>query len=314
MALRDFDTAVWLLWLYQFAFALLPGIALLAATIGVFLVYEFAEGVLARRQRQPFDPGLRGVPDIALSHILAALFLWGVRTALSIAVAFVGLVVILLIDRMRDPVQETARRLEDRPLFTGTFEPQLSTDFVILLSLFGTGVSLISVVSLYVSLRRLARDWRARSATAGADRPEPLIVRLFGEVRFAGLAVMFVLLYPVLGIVMQMVWAVVLLVPLPVTMTQISVPGGFTMIVWVLATMWLMMIAVLSSPIVGILKRWILMTLAHYRANLVFQILLKVLFAFWVGVLGLAIAMLVQLETGEWLYPSHFSRWTPAQY
>lgn len=301
------DPTVWLLWLYQFAFALLPGIVLVLGAVGVFLVYEFAAGFLRRLRRAPVEPGLRGLPRIAGSQIAAAVMFWAVRTAVTLAVAFMGLIVILLIEGLQAPVQEAASRLDQSPVAEGASPPQLSTDFLILVSVFGFAVSVISVVLLYSTLRGLARDWRLRASAVEPRPPEPLLVRLFGDVRPAGLVVTFFLFYPVLGIVMQMVWAAVILAPLPASLTSAAMPGAFTAATWMLALLWLGFCAALASPFVGLFRHWFLMTLGHYRKNLAFQAFIKAWVAVGVGVFGLATSAAVQIRIGAELYPSDFS-------
>lgn len=305
--LPQIDTNAWLLWFYQFAFAILPGVAFLAVTIGVYLIYEFVDRALEQRQKKPIDPGVRGLPDIALGQILAVFFALLVRTALSAGVAFVGIVVIFLINWMRDPVQTAASQLEEGQSIIASSEPHFSTDFVVLVSLFGIGVSLVSIVLLYSTFRRLAQEWRTAASSAKALGSEPLFVRLFGDVRFSGLAVMFVLFYPILGIVMQFVWLIVLVVPLPASVTQIATSGSFAAITWVLLVLWLIMIVTLASPFIGLLRRWVLMTLAHYRANRVFNGIVKAYVAVLVGFLGLSVSMLIQIEIGTRFYPAYYS-------
>lgn len=303
----DTNTSVWLLWFYQFAFVLFPGIAFLAVTIGVYLIYEFADRILSRRVELPVRPGLSGLPDIAFGHILAAVLLWAMRTALGIGVAFIGIVVIFLLNWLREPVQNTARQLEGVPAHTRLSETQWSTDFILLISLFGIGVSLVSTAVLYASFRRMAQNWLAMASSVPGHHSEPLFVRLFGELKFSGLVVMFVIFYPVLGIVMQIIWATVLFVPLPGSVTEISFAGSFPLVIWFLAIMWLLMIAALASPVVGLLRRWFQMALAHYRSNWLFRAYVNALFAFSVGLFGLGISMTVQPAVGKWIYPTHYS-------
>jgi hypothetical protein len=301
------DPTVWLLWLYQFAFALLPGIALVLGAVGVFLLYERPAGFLRRLRHAPVEPGFEGLPGIAVSQIATAVLFWIIRTAVIVAIFFLGLVVILLIEGLRAPVQRAAARLDYPPVADGSSLPQFSTDFVILVSVFGFGVSVVSVGLLYATLRGLACDWRRRASTVQPSPPEPLLVRLFGSVRPAGLIVTFFLLYPTLGIVMQIIWAALILVPLPASVTNPSMPGAFTAATWMLALLWLGFCAALVSPFIGLFRHWFLMTLGQYRNNRAFQALIKIWAVLGVGAAGLALAAACQLWIGVELYPSEFS-------
>jgi len=294
----------WLLWSVQTIFMLGFGFAYILVVLGIFLIWQRVDRTMKQSQQRAVAPGLRGLSEIFMSQLLASLLGWFLKTALTTIIPLLGIVLFALIKLgQTEAVRGAASRLS---METAGSVPPDGGDFLILYSLFVIGTTIIAGGALYIRLRHVARDWRKRAAEFDTPPVEPQIVRYFAEVRLSGLILMFFMLYPIAVMVSLITGTIVSFAPLPQWLTQVSIEGADTVVIWLMLLLWIGMMASFAAPFAALFRRRISMTINQYRSNRPFQFTVKFILAMNVGVVGFLAVFVLQNEIGAAVFPCHF--------
>jgi len=179
----------------------------------------------------------------------------------------------------------------------GLIEPEVaappghgpSLDFIFLLALVVGAVTVVLAVYTYRSLCQRAVEL-AESLTS-REAPRPLLVRWFHDSKNLGLVVLVIGGWVCFGLIMQVVGFIVMVVPWPAGLTDVSFPWATNAVIWVLVAAGVILFLVPFVLAVWMGVRHFKLEVRYYRENPTFRLMVNVATALGAGPFGALLFM-----------------------
>ncbi len=287
------------LWLLGVVWAYGSWVALALALGGAVLLFGWLDRLAAAVESGPIEDGWRGVPEILRNRAALAALVAAAKIAIVGAVALAGVAVVGLQGFVAEQLEAAP---PPAPSLEAPFSKEMSLDFILLGALVVLAMSIAACVLAWRALRSRATAW-AQSPPPGTA--PPLFVRLYRRPRLAGVLLLLLATYLVFGLVMQLFYLLVLLLPLPGWLRTLSVPGTNLLAILALTLLWLGLVFVMAAPFAQLGVRRARLWLREVTENRVAGALFKLSVT--------ALAFLAGFLFDTWLLQelgaTFFSRW-----
>ncbi len=248
------------LWLLGLVWAYGSWLVLALALGGGVLAFAWLDRLAAARESGRIEEGWRGVPGMIRNRLALSSLVSILKVVTVGAVALVGLATMGLQDFVREQLpDETALPSDELP-----FAKEISFDFIMLGGVVLLAMTVAAGALAWQALHRRAAAWSSSGASRG--RP-PLLVRFYLRSRLAVLLLLVLGGYLVFGLVMQLFYLLVLLLPLPASLLTVSVPHVTLLTVFVLTLLWLGLVFVLLAPFTRLWLRRVNLWLREITEN-----------------------------------------------
>jgi hypothetical protein len=159
-----------------------------------------------------------------------------------------------------------------------------SLDFIFLLALVVGAVMVVLAVHTYGSLCRHAGE--LAGALTSRDATRPFLVTWFHDSRKMGLIALVIGGWICFGLIMQVVGFIVVVVPWPASLTDVSFPWATNVVIWVLVAVGVILFLALFVPAVWMGVRHFKLDVRYYRENPTFRLMVNVSTALGAGPVG----------------------------
>jgi hypothetical protein len=153
-------------------------------------------------------------------------------------------------------------------------------------------------------LRQRAAELTGRLQTQYSSRP--LLVRLFHDSTKMGVLVLAIGGFLLFGMIMQIVNLILVFLPLPRAITELSFPFVFTIFIWVLSALGILLLLAFFGPSIWMGIRNFRLQLRYYRQNRFFRASVNVYTTIFVCLFGALLNMWLINYLGGWIWPSIF--------
>lgn len=288
------------LWAMQFLFAVTPWLVLAMGIAAVAIVFHKFDAIAEKRQKEPIDSGIKGLPRIALNQAVFNVMIFVLRNLTGIAIFLGASTTYMIAYMIRNRVELETEKLPDEFLASGV---DWSTGFMVICGLIGITITITIAIETYYALRR-----RGKLLLQASDKPEsaPLIARLYGLKTRAGIIIIVVACYPLLMLIMNLIWGFALLMPLPAGLLTIELPAGNILLLVMFGVLWVGVVYTMASPTITILLRQFLISLRQYEENRFVHVASKSIVALMLGLFGGLLTIAILYYIGEALFPTMF--------
>jgi hypothetical protein len=164
-----------------------------------------------------------------------------------------------------------------------------SLDFIFLLALVAGAITVVVAVHRYRTLCRRAAD--LAGSLTGREAQRPLLVRWFHDSKKMGLVALVIGAWVCFGMIMQVVGLIVVVVPWPAGLTDVSLPWATNAVIWIVVAVGVAFFLALLAPPVWMGVRHFKLEIRYYRENPTFRLLTNVSTALGAGLIGALLFM-----------------------
>lgn len=289
------------LWIMQFLFGVLPWLILAIGIAAVAMVFHKFDRIAEKLQKEPIEPGISGVPRIIKNQTVVNIMIFVLRNLTAIAIFLGASTTYIITYWLRNRVEMETAKLPDEYLESGT---EWSIGFMVICGLIGITITITIAIEIYYALRR--KGTILLQQTSQKTSSTPLIARLYGQSTLAGRIIMVIGCYPLWMLIMNLIWGLVFIIPLPTSLLTIELPAINIFMLVMFGVLWVGIIYSLASPTIVISWRHIMMSLRQYRDNRFVHIVSISVIAAIFGLFGGLITMGLLRSLGETLFPSIF--------
>jgi hypothetical protein len=293
------------LWFLQVAWALAAWLPFALAVILIALVIRWLHYRAKSIEEKKVEPGFVGFLKITWDHTRHLAI--GKLTFLSIiyGLALAGLIAIGLQEFIQPKVQKVTEQKNFPSADAAQFSGQhVSIDFILLLALILAILTIAIGVRVYRLLRQRASEAAGRLENLHSSRP--LLVRLFYDETKMGVLVLVIGGFLFFGMLVQIVGLMVLLIPLPQAITELSFPFVISIFIWILAGLAIILLVAFYGPGIWMGIRSFKLELRYYRENRIFRATVNFSTSIFVCCLGALLNMWLIKYLGEFIWPSIF--------
>jgi hypothetical protein len=300
----DQTSSILWLWILQVAWWLAYMLPLALAVIIIVLGLRWLNRGARAIEAEPVEPGIGGFLKIirdksshmAISRSMLYLILGGIA---------LGGMLALFLQSFIQPEVEKAVQQGDllKPEAAYSVRAGASLDLILFLSLVVGLLTVVFVIYTYRSLRRRA----AEMVSQGADRsPRPLLVRWFHDRKKIGALATVIGGWLLFGLLMQVVGLMVIIIPLPEFLTNLSFRWTATVLICLLVVGMALLLFGLYAPAVWMALRHFKLEVRYYQENATFRTLANVVAVFGAGAFGALLSMHLLTYLGTVFWPSIF--------
>jgi len=164
-----------------------------------------------------------------------------------------------------------------------------SLDFIFFLALVVGTVTVVLAVHTYRLLCRRAAE--LAKSLESLETPRPLLVRWFHDSKKLGLVVLVIGGWVCFGLIMQVVGFIVVVVPWPAGLTDVSFPWATNAVIWVLVAAGVILFLIPFVLAVWMGARHFKLDVRYYRENPSFRLMVNVATALGAGPFGALLFM-----------------------
>lgn len=288
------------LWALQFLFAVTPWLVLAMGIAAVAIVFHKFDAIAEKLQKERIDPGIKGLPRIALNQAVLNVIIFVLRNLTGIAIFLGASTTYMIVYMIRNRVELETEKLPDEFMKSGV---DWSFGFMVICGLIGTTITITIAIEIYHALRR-----RGKLLLQASDKPEsaPLIARLYGLKTRAGIIIIVVACYPLLMLIMNLIWGFAIFMPLPASLLTIELPAANILLLVIFGVLWVGVIYTMASPTITILLRHLLMSFRQYEENRFVHAASKSIAALILGLFGGLLTIVLLYYIGEAIFPMMF--------
>jgi hypothetical protein len=301
MSSTPFSESVINLWLLQFLFGAIPWLVLAIGIAVMAILFHRFDKTAKNLQKEPFDKGIKGLPRIFINQSVMEVMIYVLKRLTGLAIFLGSITTYIVAYIIRNKVEMETAKLPDGYLALGE-EPSL--DFIILCSFMGIAITIYIAISGYYALRRKGQSLLQKSIKT--QSAPTLIARLYGRTTLAGIIIFMVGCFPLLAIIMNIIWGVAIFIPLPSSLLTIELPGTEWLLIVMFSVLWVGIMFAMYSPTLILLWRQLMMSLLQYRENSIVHATSVTLMAITLGLFGGLITMGFLYSLGGALYPDMF--------
>jgi hypothetical protein len=289
------------LWVMQFLFGVTPWLILAIGIAVVAVIFNKFDRIAEKRQKEPIEAGIRGVPRIIKNQTIMTVMIFVMRNLAAIAIFFSASATYIIAYLLRNRVEMETAKLPDEYMESGV---EWSIGFIVICGIIGITITITIAIESYYALRH--RGKLLLQQASGKPGTTPLIARLYGSKTIAGIIIIVVGCYPLWAIIMNLILGFVLITPLPTSLLTIELPATNILLLAMFSVLWVGVIYSLASPTVVISWRHLIMTYRQYSENRSVHIVSISLAAIMLGLFGGLINMWLLRSIGEALFPYIF--------
>jgi hypothetical protein len=284
------------LWLLGLVWSYGTWVVLALALGGGVLLFARLDRIAEAVERGPILDGWRGIPGILRNRAFLAACVDAMKLVLVGALALTGVAMAAFQGFVAGQLEAEPVDLAELPSL------EIGLDFLLLGAVVVFAVTVVGGVMTWRTLRSRAEAWVA----APAGRPVPLLVRLYLRPRLAGVLLLVLGGYLLFGAMMQVFYLVVLVLPLPRWLLEISVSGATWLAIAVLTVLWLGVVLVMAAPFARLRLRALHFWLRELAENRIALACLRVSVAVGVLLLGFYLDVWLLQALGTRFFPDWF--------
>ena len=300
----DQTSSILWLWVLQVAWWLAYMLPLALAVIAIVLGFRRLNRRARAIEAEPVAPGpggfLKIIRDksshVAISRFMLYLILGGMA---------LGGMLALFLQSFIQPEVERAVEQGDllKPEAADSVQSGASLDLILFLSLVVGVLTFVFVIYTYRSLCRRAAEMVSQRAD---QSPRPLLVRWFHDRKRIGVLAMVIGGWLFFGLLMQVVGLMVIIIPVPEFLTNLSFRWTATVLICLLAVGMALLLFALYAPAVWMALRHFKLEVRYYEENEIFRTLVNVVTVFGAGAFGALLTMHLLTYLGTVFWPSIF--------
>lgn len=293
------------LWVLQVGWALAAWLPLALAVILIALAIRWLHYRAKSIEEKKVEPGFVGFLRITRDYISHLTIGKAVSLSIIFGLALGGMIAVGLQEFIQPEVQKVIEQKDFPKPDAAEFSGQhISIDFILLVALILGILMIIIGVRVYRLLQQRASELAGRLEIHHSSRP--LLVRLFHDRTKMGVLVLTIGGFLLFGMIMQIVGLMLVFLPLPRAITEFFFPFVFTIFVWVLSALGILLLLAFFGPTIWMGVRNFKLQLRYYRENEVFRSIVNVNVTIIVCLFGALLNMWLINYLGEFIWPSIF--------
>lgn len=261
--------AVGQLWLMQLLWGFGPWLIFGTLIAGMLIAFHYLNRIARRLSTAPIGKGGGGAGTVLLNTVLISGLIWVMRALIVVVFVLTGISVGRLWMAMLPQTEAERAEIERLTEEAMAVAPEMSLDFILLLGALGLTITATIGVLIYRGLHAHAMKIAAEPRPEGA--PPPLTVRLYARPRFTGILLVLIACYVIWSFVMQVVYGIAYVTPLPRALTTIEIPGALGVAVGFLILLWLGFLVMLVGPVGVLLFEQFRLLLRGVRENAIIR-------------------------------------------
>jgi hypothetical protein len=293
------------LWFLQVAWVLAAWLPLALCVILIALVIRWLHYRAKSIEENKVEPGFVGFLKITrdyISHLTIGKLMF---SSIIFGLALGGMIAIGLQGFIQPEVQKVIEQKDFPKADVAQLAGQhISIDLILLVALILAILMIVIGVRVYRLLRRRASEVAGRLENLHSSRP--LLVRLFYDSPKMGVLVLVIAGFLFFGMLMQIVGLMLVLIPLPQAIAELSFPFVISIFIWILAGLMIMLLLAFYGPSVWMGVRNFKLEARYYRENRIFRATVNVYTSICVCFLGALLNMWLIKYLGGFVWPSIF--------
>jgi hypothetical protein len=304
MASDQTYSLLWL-WVLQVLWALSYWLPLAIVVILIALAIRWLHYRAKAIEDKQVEPGFGGFMKLTRDYISHLTIGKAMFLTITFGLALGGMIAVGLQRFIQPQVQKVFEQkdfpMPDAAEFSGQ---HISFDFILLLALILAIAMIVIGILAYRLLSHRASEVAGR--LGNRHSPRPLLVRLFHDSTRMGVLVLVLGGFLFFGMLMQMVSLMLVLVPLPRAITELSFPAVFTVFIWLLSFLGIVLFLAFLGPSIWMGVRNFKLQVRYYRENRIFRTSVNVYTTIFVCLVGALLNMWLINYLGRLIWPSVF--------
>lgn len=291
-------------WVLQVAWALAAWVPLALVAILIALAIRWLHYRAKSIEGKKVEPGFIGFLKIARDYTTHLTIGKAMFLSITVGLALGGTIAVGLQKFIQPEVEKIIEQKASPTDFVESFGQHISIDFILLLALILAPFLIVIALRVNRSLRQRASELAGRMEIHQSSRP--LLVRLFHDSAKLGVLVLAIAGFLFFGMLMQIVYLILVFLPLPRAITEISFPHVTTAFVWILLGLGISLFLAFFAPSIWMAIRNFRLQLRYYRDNRIFRIGVNVYTTILVCLVGGLLNMWLINYLGGFIWPSVF--------
>jgi hypothetical protein len=288
----------------QVAWALAAWLPLALVAILIALAIRWLHYRAKSLEGKEVEPGFIGFLKIARDYTTHLAIGKAMFLSIIVGLALGGTIAVGLQNFIQPEVEKVIEQKASPTDFVESFGQHISIDFILLLALILSLFLIVIGLRVYRSLRHRASELAGRMGKT--QPPRPLLVRLFHDRAKLGALVLAIAGLLSFGMLMQIVYLMLVFLPLPRAITEMSFPHITIAFIWILSGLGISLFLSFFAPSIWMAIRSFRLQLRYYRDNRIFRIGVNVYTTILVCLVGALLNMWLINYLGGFLWPSVF--------